>query len=164
MYPVLVIGYTRSTINRAESPTEETIMTKTCTIEMEGSSSFYISYKDRGTRSVRTFKTPAGAQKSAEGQGYTVTKVVNPKAKSCAHRVTVTPIAGSAKPLLALLEAETVSIEAVNIENFNTVLERLGYKPVKLTRNILNAQSPTFAIDQDTPVYMDPGCESYHSM
>lgn len=49
------------------------------------------------------------------------------------------------------------------IEQFNSVLERLGYRPVRLTSNMLNPQSKVFAIDINTPSYCDPGCESYHS-
>lgn len=46
----------------------------------------------------------------------------------------------------------------------NNVLEALGYKPLRVTRNMLNENSKEFLIDADTPSYCDPGCESYHSM
>jgi len=46
----------------------------------------------------------------------------------------------------------------------NEFLSRMGFKPVRITRNILNPNSKTLVIDADTPSYMDPGCEAYHSM
>jgi len=49
-------------------------------------------------------------------------------------------------------------------DNFNKVLERMGFRPVRTTRNILNPQSKTWCIDLNTPGYLDPGCESYHTM
>ena len=51
-----------------------------------------------------------------------------------------------------------------SIETFNALVERLGYKPVRVTRNILNDAAAPFVIDADTPSYCDPGRESYHSM
>lgn len=50
------------------------------------------------------------------------------------------------------------------VEEMNAVLLKLGYKPVRITSNLLNPGGGKFAIDADTPVYLDPGCESYHSM
>ena len=49
-------------------------------------------------------------------------------------------------------------------ENFNKVVEKLGYRPVRITSNMLNPKGGRFAIDINTPSYCDPGCESYHSM
>lgn len=34
----------------------------------------------------------------------------------------------------------------------------------RMTRNILNPDAGEFEIPVNTPAYMDPGCESYHSM
>lgn len=50
------------------------------------------------------------------------------------------------------------------VKYFNRIIEQLGFRPVRLTSNMLNKDSRTFAIDIDTPPYCDPGCESYHSM
>ena len=36
--------------------------------------------------------------------------------------------------------------------------------PQRVTRNMLNPTGGEFLIDEDTPSYCDPGCESYHSM
>lgn len=66
------------------------------------------------------------------------------------------------------LSTVSVSIDGVAIKgivrDINVVLEKLGYRPVRITSNMLNPNSPYFAIDINTPSYCDPGCESYHSM
>ena len=49
-------------------------------------------------------------------------------------------------------------------EDFNKFLEKAGYRPVRVTRNILNSESKSWCIDINTPAYLDPGCESYHTM
>lgn len=49
-------------------------------------------------------------------------------------------------------------------DNFNKVLERMGFRPVRTTRNLLNPNSRTWCIDVNTPGYLDPGSESYHTM
>lgn len=51
-----------------------------------------------------------------------------------------------------------------NVAAVNVALEKMGYRPVRLTSNMLNPNSKTFAVDINTPAYCDPGCESYHSM
>jgi len=63
----------------------------------------------------------------------------------------------------------TVSVEIDNVlfkgivRYINPVLEKMGYRPIRLTSNMLNSESKYFAIDINTPHYCDPGCESYHS-
>lgn len=59
-------------------------------------------------------------------------------------------------------EIDGVWIEG-DVASFNRIIERLGYRPVRTTSNMLNAASRTWCIDANTPSYMDPGCESYHS-
>jgi hypothetical protein len=63
-----------------------------------------------------------------------------------------------------VVELDGCVIQSVELEAFNATLLKLGYKPVRLTKNMLNPDSNTFAIDFDTPSYCDPGCESYHTM
>ena len=63
-----------------------------------------------------------------------------------------------------VLTDPTFTVTAKTLEDFNNVLEALGYKPVRLTSNMLNEAAGKFLIDADTPSYCDPGCESYHSM
>lgn len=46
----------------------------------------------------------------------------------------------------------------------NEFLPKMGWKPVRLTRNMLNFDSPMIVIDIDTPSCCDPGCGAYHSM
>jgi hypothetical protein len=53
---------------------------------------------------------------------------------------------------------------AKEIWEFNDLLNRLGYKSVRLTTNMLNPGAGQFLIDADTPSYCDPGCEAYHSI
>jgi hypothetical protein len=60
--------------------------------------------------------------------------------------------------------AEGVVISAWTLSQLNDVLERLGYKPVRETSNLLNPSGKKFFIDADTPSYCDPGSEAYHSM
>lgn len=65
-------------------------------------------------------------------------------------------------------ETLSLDIDGCRIEGptdrFNEMLERLGYRPVRITSNMLNKNSPRFAIDINTPAYCDPGREAYHSM
>jgi len=60
-----------------------------------------------------------------------------------------------------------LNIDGIIIEGetslFNRAIEKLGYRPVRVTRNMLNPVR-AFCIDINTPVYLDPGCDSYHSM
>lgn len=51
-----------------------------------------------------------------------------------------------------------------NVTAVNVILEKCGFRPVRITSNMLNKDSKPFAIDINTPSYCDPGCESYHSM
>lgn len=63
------------------------------------------------------------------------------------------------------IEVELFGAKVTGYINFvNAVIEAAGFRPVRLTRNMLNPNSPVFAIDINTPAYCDPGCESYHSM
>ncbi len=48
--------------------------------------------------------------------------------------------------------------------HLNLMLEKLGLRKVRVTRNILNAAAGEFVIDFYTPSYCDPGSEAYHSM
>lgn len=79
-----------------------------------------------------------------------------------AHDVVVEE--GNVCKLVIVLEGACVLIQSANVQAFNALLERAGYRPIRLTSNMLNPQSPTFAIDINTPTYCDPGCDSYHSM
>lgn len=49
-------------------------------------------------------------------------------------------------------------------ESLNFYLERAGFRPVRVTSNLLNEAAGKFCIDINTPSYCDPGSESYHSM
>ncbi len=51
-----------------------------------------------------------------------------------------------------------------NIETFNNLIVKLGYKPVRVTYNMLNKEAGPIVIDADTPSYCDVGSESYWSM
>jgi len=55
-------------------------------------------------------------------------------------------------------------LSSPNKDAFNKVLGRLGYKPVRLTSNLLNPAAGQFVIDADTSLACDPGSETYHSM
>jgi hypothetical protein len=35
---------------------------------------------------------------------------------------------------------------------------------VRITRNMLNPKGGNFCVDADTPAYLDPGHEAYHTM
>lgn len=64
---------------------------------------------------------------------------------------------------VAILVADNVILKGI-LRDVNPMLEKLGFRPVRITHNMLNKDSPRFAIDINTPSYCDPGCESYHSM
>lgn len=57
---------------------------------------------------------------------------------------------------------EGVWLVATTLIQLNNALERLGYKPVRATKNLLG-DGKRFFIDLDTPSYLDPGSEAYHS-
>jgi len=46
----------------------------------------------------------------------------------------------------------------------NPFLVRMGFRPVRVTRNLMNPVAREFLIDADTPLALDPGSETYHSM
>lgn len=50
------------------------------------------------------------------------------------------------------------------LDNVNKMLERLGYKPVRITYNMLNKEAGPIVIDADTPSCCDVSSESYWSM
>lgn len=79
--------------------------------------------------------------------------------ESAAPNVSQNAVGGYAADL-----PEGVLITAWTLEQLNSALERLGYKPVRQTSNMLNPNAKKFFIDADTPSYCDPGCEAYHSM
>ncbi len=55
-------------------------------------------------------------------------------------------------------------LSSMNKDVFNKVLERLGYKPVRITYNLLNEKAGPLVIDADTPLCCDVGSETYWSM
>lgn len=65
---------------------------------------------------------------------------------------------------LFTIDIDLCTIQARNVDRLNEMLEPLGYRPIRITSNMLNANSPRFAIDINTPAYCDPGREAYHSM
>ena len=77
------------------------------------------------------------------------------------------PIAGRVTVVDRVKELVEVQLNgavlAGQLQDVNPLLERMGYRPVRITTNMLN---PTryWAIDINTPSYCDPGRESYHSM
>jgi hypothetical protein len=50
------------------------------------------------------------------------------------------------------------------VDAFNTTIEKLGYLPVRITRNLLNPQAGPLVVDVNTPSYCDVGSEAYWSM
>jgi hypothetical protein len=78
------------------------------------------------------------------------------------------PIAHRVEVIDANKELVRVQLNGCTLEGqldpVNAQLERAGYRPVRLTSNLLNRESRTWAIDINTPGYMDPGSEAYHSM
>jgi hypothetical protein len=151
-----------SSTGQLRRPTEEPKMSysaKTCTIESDGCR-FYLSFGC--TKSRRDFKTVSGARRHAESNGIEVTKCVNPDAVSVAEMIKVEANEGQ-PTILHLIGMHNCTIFG-EIEGFNLVLERFGYKPVKLTKNMLNPNSPWIVIDKDTPSYLDVGSETYWSM
>lgn len=51
-----------------------------------------------------------------------------------------------------------------HVDSVNQVLEQMGFRPVRLTRNMLNDAAPGRCIDINTPSYCDEGSEAYWSM
>ena len=83
---------------------------------------------------------------------------------SIAHKVKViTPCSTHMLSDVSVLVADNVILKGM-LRDVNPMLEKLGFRPVRLTSNMLNPNSEYFAIDINTPTYCDPGCESYHSM
>lgn len=57
-----------------------------------------------------------------------------------------------------------VTIKSFEKDAFNATLEKLGYKPVRLTKNLMNQKAGDLVIDADTPLCCDVGSETYWSM
>lgn len=78
------------------------------------------------------------------------------------------PIAEMVKVQDATQKLVFINIDGVGIkgtlDHVNGVLERLGYRPVRITSNMLGRENHFFCIDINTPSYLDPGSEAYHSM
>jgi hypothetical protein len=70
---------------------------------------------------------------------------------------------------VGVLEGDTVNVRVDhvflegNIKDVNVVLEKMGYRPVRITFNMLNRDAKRFCVDINCPVYLDPGCDSYWS-
>ena len=72
-------------------------------------------------------------------------------------------VVSSTHPWFIKVVVDGVTITG-EVDYFNHLIERLGYRPVRVTSNMLNPQSKRFCIDINTPSYCDPGSEAYHSM
>jgi hypothetical protein len=129
-------------------------------IRQDGSR-FYLSFYNRGTKSKRDFATIKGAIRHCEAMEYEVDMddLPNPNAKSVVRKIQMMP-----DGTLMMIENGVVKIIAPNVEALNPVLRRLGYKPVRITRNNITGNGTPFLIDADTPMCCDPGTETYHSM
>ena len=57
-----------------------------------------------------------------------------------------------------------LEISSMDMAVFNAALEKLGYKAVSVTYNMLNQGAGSFLIDADTPWCCNPRSEAYHSM
>jgi hypothetical protein len=78
------------------------------------------------------------------------------------------PIADQVKVIDGAKEEIEVELFGAKVTGYvnhvNAVIESCGFRPVRLTSNLLNRDSKVWAIDINTPSYMDPGSEAYHSM
>jgi hypothetical protein len=80
-----------------------------------------------------------------------------------ANRVVVlTPCSTSELSTVEVHLPEGAHLKGI-IRDVNPVLEKLGYRPVRTTSNMLNPDSRVWCVDINTPAYLDPGSESYHS-
>lgn len=118
---------------------------------------FFILHQS-GSTAIITARSLAGAIKKC---GWPPMELISAShvIKSVARTVKYAVI-----PSLVVKLPDGVELTAPSMEVMNTFLQRLGYKAVKETSNMLNEAAGTFFIDADTPSYCDPGCEAYHSM
>ncbi len=110
----------------------------------------------------------AGSFKAAiEKSGFKPDEIIavcataNYKSAGQLAKIIIGPIVGQC---FVLTDLSGFTVTSKTLDAFNIALETLGYKPVRVTCNMLNKASGEFLIDADTPSYCDPGCESYHSM
>ena len=66
--------------------------------------------------------------------------------------------------IFTLIAPSLVTIKSSDKDAFNAALEKLGYKPIRLTRNLMNKAASDLVIDADTPLCCDVGSETYWSM
>lgn len=66
--------------------------------------------------------------------------------------------------VFTLIAPSLVTIKSSDKDAFNAALEKLGYKPVRLTKNLMNKAAGDLVIDADTPLCCDVGSETYWSM
>jgi hypothetical protein len=85
------------------------------------------------------------------------------KLTSIAHLVTVLPLHPARSGDWLSMETAAGATICGPVKAFNEIMEMMGFRPVRITSNILNSESKRFCIDINTPSYCDPGCESYHS-
>lgn len=134
-------------------------MTKQAEIVSNGYGRYYISFGV--TRSRQDYATPANAKRAAEAKGYTVVgDMPDPNAVSIADLVKVVPYTNGERITVVLYGATVIGA----VDEVNSVLKRLGFKPVRITYNMMNRDAGPIVIDEDTPSYCDVGSESYWSM
>jgi hypothetical protein len=80
----------------------------------------------------------------------------------------LTPIAGQVKVTDAAKDEIEVELLGAKVTGYincvNALLEKAGFRPVKITSNMLNPSAGHWCVDINTPGYLDPGSEAYHSM
>lgn len=141
----------------------------TATIQTDGLyGGYYVNYGN-ATRSRRSFKTIAGAIKHAVAKGHKVDMddLPNPNATSVAGEVIIDRTCteafnGKVESVLSLYVGKCLIRGPIS--DFNTVLKRMGYRPVRITANRITGNGTPLVIDADTPMCCDPGTETYHSM
>lgn len=143
--------------------------TQTARILSTGAGRYYVNLG--ATRLRQDYATPANAKKAAEAKGYTVEgNLPDPNATSVAHLCKFFVTLGSPSRLEVHLnkhgdDDQVITFTGPNaIDLANEFFYKLGWKPVRLTSNMLNRTGGQFLIDADTPSYCDPGSEAYHSM
>jgi hypothetical protein len=126
-------------------------------------------------KSCKDYKTVEGAVRQAKARGFdpvTVDPGCDPSLRSVARLCKYYEAKGSYSMAVLCVtldkfgdQNQIIEFKGVDaIKLANEFFPKMGWKPVRLTSNMLNAAGGQFLIDADTPSYCDPGSEAYHSM
>lgn len=100
------------------------------------------------------------AVKAAKASGWPKSKIAHVELLKSALAMTEIAASGTFR----FTSPEGVVVTSDDLAAFNATLEKLGYKAVQMTFNLMNQGAGSFLIEADTPWCCNPRSETYWSM